>query len=202
MPRRSLAESENPRYRPRPRECHRREGLRDLGRTDRRIRCIRRFGRRGLSSACIEGILSTSARYIAVIDGDLQHDETLLPRMLDILKRERTDLVVASRYLASGAADGLPIRRHVLSRAEIWLARVLLKSEITDPVSGFFMIRPRLACPAWHQDSYRSFGFSAGTVIGNRAAVSVSRAKFREQQTRWVRRTRIPGIAHREGQRR
>ena len=74
------------------------ERLRDLGRTDRRIRCIRRFGRRGLSSACIEGILSTSARYIAVIDGDLQHDETLLPRMLEILKREQPDLVVASRY--------------------------------------------------------------------------------------------------------
>jgi dolichol-phosphate mannosyltransferase len=74
------------------------EHLRDLGRTDRRIRCIRRFGRRGLSSACIEGILSTSARYIAVIDADLQHDEALLPRMLEILKRGQTDLVVASRY--------------------------------------------------------------------------------------------------------
>ena len=56
--------------------------LRGLGRTDRRIRCIRRLGRRGLSSACIEGILATSARYIAVIDANLQHDETLLPRML------------------------------------------------------------------------------------------------------------------------
>ena len=58
------------------------EHLRDLGRTDRRIRCTRRFGRRGLSSACIEGILATSARYIAVIDANLQHDETLIPRML------------------------------------------------------------------------------------------------------------------------
>ena len=86
--------------------------LRDLGRDDRRIRCIRRFGRRGLSSAWIEGILSTSAPYIAVIDGDLQHDEPLLLRMLDILKQEQTDLVVASRYLASGAADGLSIRYH------------------------------------------------------------------------------------------
>src|SRR5215472_7919945 len=75
------------------------EHLRDLGRGDRRIRCIRRYDRRGLSSACIEGILSTSARYIAVIDGDLQHDETLLPRMLDFLKQKQTDLVVASRYL-------------------------------------------------------------------------------------------------------
>jgi dolichol-phosphate mannosyltransferase len=119
--------------------------LRDLGRTDRRIRCIRRFGRRGLSSACIEGILSTSARYIAVIDADLQHDETLLPRMLDILKREQTDLVVASRYLASGAADGLSTRRRALSRAGVWLARVLLKSDITDPVSGFFMMRSEVA---------------------------------------------------------
>jgi Glycosyl transferase family 2 len=121
------------------------EHLRDRGRTDRRIRCIRRFGRRGLSSACIEGILSTSARYIAVIDGDLQHDETLPPRMLDTLKREQTDLVVASRYLAPGAADGLSTRRRVLSRAGVRLARVLLKSDITDPVSGFFMMRSEVA---------------------------------------------------------
>jgi dolichol-phosphate mannosyltransferase len=122
------------------------EHLRDLGRTDRRIRCIRRFGRRGLSSACIEGILSTSARYIAVIDADLQHDEALLPRMLEILKRGQTDLVVASRYLASGAADGLSTkRRRVLSRAGVRLARVLLKSDITDPVSGFFMMRSEVA---------------------------------------------------------
>ena len=121
------------------------EHLGDLGRGDRRIRCIRRFGRRGLSSACIEGILSTSARYIAVIDGDLQHDETLLPRMLDILKQKQTDLVVASRYLASGAADGLSNRRRMLSRAGVWLARVLLKSDITDPVSGFFMMRSEVA---------------------------------------------------------
>jgi dolichol-phosphate mannosyltransferase len=48
------------------------EYLRVRGRDDRRIRCIQRVGRRGLSSACIEGLLSTSARYIAVIDGDLQ----------------------------------------------------------------------------------------------------------------------------------
>src|SRR6266481_7451894 len=117
------------------------EHLRDLARANRRIRCIRRFGRRGLSSACIEGILSTSARYIAVIDGDLQHDEPLLPRMLDILKRQQADIVVASRYVASGAADGLSAKRRMLSRAGVRLARMLLKSEITDPVSGFFMMR-------------------------------------------------------------
>jgi dolichol-phosphate mannosyltransferase len=117
------------------------EHLRRLGRADRRIRCIRRLGRRGLSSACIEGMLSSSAPYVAVIDGDLQHDEGLLPRMLEVLQRQSADLVVASRYMQSGAADGLSVGRRRLSRAGGWLARRLVKSEISDPVSGFFMVR-------------------------------------------------------------
>src|SRR6476646_10544752 len=62
------------------------ERIRALGERDPRIRCIRRIGQRGLSSACIEGMLATSAPFVAVIDGDLQHDETLLPRMHDALK--------------------------------------------------------------------------------------------------------------------
>lgn len=115
--------------------------LRMMSRANHRIRCIRRVGRRGLSSACIEGMLSVSAPYIAIIDGDLQHDEALLPRMLDLLKGRRADMVVASRYMASGAADGLSRWRRRLSRAGVWLAGTLLKSEITDPVSGFFMLR-------------------------------------------------------------
>ncbi len=117
------------------------EHLRRLGRLDGRVRCIRRLGRRGLSSACIEGMLSSSAPYLAVIDGDLQHDENLLPRMLEVLRQQPADLVVATRYMGSGAADGLSGGRRRLSRAGAWLARVLLKSELSDPVSGFFMVR-------------------------------------------------------------
>jgi dolichol-phosphate mannosyltransferase len=65
--------------------------------------------------------------------------------MLGILRREQTDLVIASRYLASGAADGLSSRRRQLSRAGVWLARILLRCNITDPVSGFFMMRSEVA---------------------------------------------------------
>jgi dolichol-phosphate mannosyltransferase len=115
--------------------------LRELGRADRRVRCIRRIGRRGLSSACIEGMLSTSAPYIAVIDGDLQHDETLLPRMFDLLNCGVADVVVASRYTATGGADGLSPKRRQLSRAGAWLAQTMVKCKVTDPVSGFFMVR-------------------------------------------------------------
>lgn len=113
-----------------------------LGEHDRRIRCIRRIGRRGLAGACIEGMLGTPARYVAVMDADLQHDETLLMTMLKKLREGATDLVVASRYVGDGAAQGgFSTGRARASRWSVALSRRLLKVELTDPMSGFFMIR-------------------------------------------------------------
>ncbi|MBV9863282.1 MAG: glycosyltransferase, partial [Alphaproteobacteria bacterium] len=108
---------------------------------DDRIRCLRRVGRRGLSSACIEGMLSTAAKYIAVIDADLQHDETLLPEMLRRLKAGDVDLAIASRYVGSGSADAFSARRARLSRSGARLAQLLIRTPVADPVSGFFMLR-------------------------------------------------------------
>src|ERR1700716_3165982 len=79
--------------------------VRALARQDFRVRCIRRIGRRGLSGACIEGILASSAPCAAVIDADLQHDETQLPKMLALLQGGEADLVVGSRYVEGGSAD-------------------------------------------------------------------------------------------------
>lgn len=115
--------------------------VRRLGQTDRRVRCLRRIGRRGLSSASIEGLLSTSAPFVAVMDGDLQHDEALLPRMLAVLESGALDLAIASRYVGAGGAGGLSAKRQRLSRTGAALARWLTKAEIADPVSGFFMVR-------------------------------------------------------------
>jgi dolichol-phosphate mannosyltransferase len=124
--------------------------VRALAERDRRTRCIRRIGRRGLSSACIEGMLSTSAPLIAVIDGDLQHDESLLPRMRDTLKQDAgredaADVVIASRYIGSGSPEGLSSdRRKRLSVFGARLARRLIKADVADSVSGFFMLRREL----------------------------------------------------------
>jgi dolichol-phosphate mannosyltransferase len=116
--------------------------IREIAGDNSRVRCLRRIGRRGLSSASIEGMLSTSAPFLAVMDADLQHDEALIPAMLARLKQAGTDLVVASRYVGSGTAAGLSSeRRKFLSRAGVRLGRRLIKTEITDPVSGFFMLR-------------------------------------------------------------
>src|SRR6266542_1719122 len=73
-----------------------------LAQRDCRVRCVHRIGRRGLSSACVEGMLASSAPYLAVIDGDLQHDEKLLLPMLNALKNGEEDIVVGSRYTLGG----------------------------------------------------------------------------------------------------
>lgn len=115
--------------------------VRRIAQDDPRVRCIRRIGRRGLASAVIEGAMSSSADYVAVIDGDLQHDETRLPVMLEALKTGRYDLVVASRHVEGGDNAGLANRwRHVISDGGIWLAQMFLPVRLSDPMSGFFML--------------------------------------------------------------
>jgi dolichol-phosphate mannosyltransferase len=115
--------------------------VRALAARDPRVRCIRRVGRRGLAGACIEGMLSSSAPVVAVMDADLQHDERLLPRMLHEI-RAGADLVVGSRYVEGGTTgEGLsPIRRWG-SETATKLAQKLVGVELTDPMSGFFMVR-------------------------------------------------------------
>jgi len=115
--------------------------LRELSREDARVRCIRRIWRRGLSGACIEGILASSAPYAAVIDADLQHDETQLPKMLGLLQGGEFDLVVGSRYIEGGSADSFNRKRAGASQLATEVAKRVLRVAVNDPMSGFFMIR-------------------------------------------------------------
>src|ERR1700688_3802299 len=104
--------------------------VRAIGETDARVRCIRRIGRRGLAGACLEGMLASQARFVAIMDADLQHDETLLAGMLTRLRVGDVDLAVASRYADAGSAAGLAGRRASYSRWSTDLARRLLKVEL------------------------------------------------------------------------
>jgi dolichol-phosphate mannosyltransferase len=111
-----------------------------IGASDSRIRCIRRVGRRGLAGACLEGILASQAQYVAVMDGDLQHDERLLLPMLQLLRHESANVVIATRYADGGSAAGLSSQRAWGSRLATKLAHRLLKLKLSDPMSGFFML--------------------------------------------------------------
>ncbi len=116
-----------------------------IGGTDGRVRCIRRVGRRGLSGACIEGMLAAQGKFIAVMDADLQHDEILLPKMLVYLREDAADLVIGSRYVAHASAGDLSKGRRLISKFASRLARWLTKVDIADPMSGYFMLRREIA---------------------------------------------------------
>jgi len=115
--------------------------VRARGEHDGRIRAIRRIGRRGLAGAVIEGMLASAADIVAVIDCDLQHDEKLMPRMLSDVDGG-ADLVIASRYTSTGdAKGGFSGLRQQGSALATRLTNILLRTKVSDPMSGFFMIR-------------------------------------------------------------
>ncbi len=118
------------------------DAVREIARLDSRIRVIQRIGRRGLSSACIEGMCATAAPFVAVIDGDGQHDETLLPEMLDAFDEDtRLDVVIGSRFVDGGGTGEWDHDRVAKSALATRLSRRVLEADLNDPMSGFFMIR-------------------------------------------------------------
>ncbi len=118
-----------------------RKTLIEIAQADSQVRFLTRIGRQGLSTAVIEGALSSSAHCIAVMDGDLQHDETLLGDMLDLLVRDKADIVVGSRFLGGASAGALGAGRERMSRLGNRLSRRVIKTGLTDPLSGFFMLK-------------------------------------------------------------
>lgn len=117
------------------------EVVRDLSRTRPNVRGIQRLGRRGLSSACIEGILASASPYVAVMDADLQHDESLLPQMLATLRNDPVDIVIGSRFVEGGTVGAMPSGRVAISDLGSRLSRLVVKAALKDPMSGFFMLK-------------------------------------------------------------
>ncbi|KAB8124044.1 polyprenol monophosphomannose synthase [Komagataeibacter medellinensis] len=113
-----------------------------LAQLDSRVRGILRVGRRGLSSAVIEGVLSSSAPVVAVMDGDMQHDERLLEQMFDAIHNQGYDVAIGSRHVEGGDNSGLANAwRLFLSNTGIRIAQCFLSVRVSDPMSGFFAVR-------------------------------------------------------------
>ena len=111
-----------------------------LAAKDQRIRCLRRVNRSGLAGAVIEGWMSSSADYVAVIDGDLQHDESVLLAMYQALANGTGNLAIGTRLRKSNSESLSPARQW-LSDLGAWCFRRIGRTSVTDPMSGFFMIR-------------------------------------------------------------
>lgn len=154
------------------------ELVRERAQRDRRVRCLHRIGRRGLASACIEGMLASSAPYVAVMDADLQHDETLMPRLLEAAKAGDADIVVASRYMAGASTGELAAHRVHISRLASALSRVLCK-DLSDPMSGFFMVRRRFLERVVRRVYGRGFKILLDLVAAARGEVRIQELPYR-----------------------
>jgi len=130
----------------------------EIAQLDRRIRLIRRFGRRGLASAVVEGALASTTPVIAVMDADMQHDETIIPRLVRPLLSDEADVAIGSRYVEGGSTDGWAKDRVRMSRAATWAAAFLLGAKCSDPMSGLFAVRRETllaACPRMSSIGYK-----------------------------------------------
>jgi dolichol-phosphate mannosyltransferase len=149
--------------------------VRERGRLDSRVRCVQRLGRRGLTSACAEAVLASSSPYIAIIDADLQHDETLLPQMLDVLRTEDADVVIGSRYTERKLSRGFSRSRQAMSFIATRLAQTILRARLSDPVSGFFMAKREV-----FEGSIRNLSGIGNKILVDVFASSKHPLRFRE----------------------
>ena len=150
------------------------------------MRCLQRVGRRGLAGACIEGVLASASPYVAIMDADLQHDEQVLPRMLNVLRREPIDVVVGSRYAAGGGiGEGLSSRRARASNFATRFARAICKVEIADPMSGFFMFRREIFDSAVHRLSGQGFKILLDLMASSPQPLRVREIPFEFRKRRY-----------------
>ena len=117
------------------------EKLTGIAQADRRVRVVRRFGRRGLSSAVVEGALASTAPIVAVIDADLQHDEKILPNLYRAIAEDGSELAIGTRYAGNGSTGDWAEDRLKISRFATALASPIMKTRMSDPMSGLFAVR-------------------------------------------------------------
>jgi dolichol-phosphate mannosyltransferase len=154
------------------------EAVREIAQRQSNVRLIRRIGRRGLASACLEGLMSTAAPYIAVIDGDLQHDESILPQMLARARQDNLDVVVATRNGEGGSMGEFSRARVRLSDLGKKLSRLVLHSAVSDPMSGFFLVDRRFADEVVYRTSGIGFKILVDLLGSARRPVRIAEIPF------------------------
>ncbi|WP_051257968.1 glycosyltransferase [Desulfovibrio cuneatus] len=157
--------------------------LHALAVSNRRVRYLRRIGRRGLASACIEGMMSTAATYIAVMDADLQHDESKLTDLFGPLASGEATVTVASRYTGDGGTGSWDKKRVGMSKLATWFAQHNLTAACSDPMSGFFALHRSIIDAAAPKVQSRGFKilFDVLTIPGLPVRVKEVPYTFRER---------------------
>ena len=158
------------------------EAVRAIALSHPQVRVLQRIGRRGLSSACLEGMMATPAPYIAVMDADLQHDERILPLMLQTLKSGNLDLVVATRNSGGGGMGEFSPTRIRLSNLGRRLSHFVSKADLSDPMSGFFVVNRKFLEEVVHASSGVGFKILLDLVSSAKRPVRFSEVPYTFRQ--------------------
>lgn len=145
-----------------------------MARQSSRVRLVHRIGRRGLSSACIEGMMASQSPLIAVMDADLQHDASILSLMLQRLRREPLDLVIGTRNAQGGSMGQFTASRVLLSRVGQKISRCVCKCRLSDPMSGFFMLRRSFLMEVVHDLRCEGFKILVDLLASSRRPVQLA----------------------------
>ena len=158
--------------------------IRDLANKDSRVRCVQRIGRRGLSTACIEGFLASAAPYLAVIDADLQHDERILPALFKAVAEDGYELAIGSRYIEGGGFGEWDESRINKSKFATRLSNFVTKADLSDPMSGFFLMKREVFDAAQPHLSSIGFKILLDIFVSSPEKVSFTEVayEFRERQ--------------------
>jgi dolichol-phosphate mannosyltransferase len=159
-----------------------REVVAALARKRANVRLLERIGRHGLASACIEGMCSTLAPYLVVMDADLQHDPAILTKMLSALRDGPYNLVIASRYVGDGSVGEWSKRRYQYSRIATTVSKLVTHQEVTDPMSGFFMVKRELFDAAVHHLCGKGFKILLDILSSARDQVSLVEVPYTFRQ--------------------
>lgn len=151
---------------------------RQMAQQDRRIRVVQRIGRRGLSSAVVEGMMASSSPYLAVMDSDLQHDEKILPAMLQKLKDGHLDLVVATRHREGGSMGEMASHRRKLSEWGRRLSSLICRTNLSDPMSGFFVVTREYVNEVARRLSGTGFKVLLDLVVSSRRPVRIAEVPY------------------------
>jgi dolichol-phosphate mannosyltransferase len=149
-----------------------------LAQRDRRVRVLQRIGRRGLASAAVEGMLAASAPLLLVMDADLQHDERIIPAMIEKIKTESLDIVVATRNAEGGSMGDFSSERVGLSKTGQRLSALVCKAEVSDPMSGFFLMRSEYFHEVVHNLSCVGFKILVDLLASARRPVRVGEVGY------------------------
>lgn len=143
------------------------------------VRLLRRFGRRGLSSAVIEGVLATTAPIVAVIDGDLQHDESILPALYAAVARDGAELAIGTRYAPGGSVGSWTAGRRRISAIATRVSGAVIGAKVSDPMSGFFVVRQATVIALLPRLSVMGFKILLDLLVSAPVALKVAEVPYR-----------------------